>query len=278
MQMHLTDWTRSVVDVLAHPAGRQQLQALAAWLRRLSITDHFVLFVYEGSYRPLSLFDTFTDEQRCIFIDEYQTGPYLLDPFYLAGHPAQSEGVYSMRQLAPDQFYNSEYFLTYYHHLGLCEEVGFFITLRADTHAVLSLMRRRGRTRFHEDEIRQLESAMPVVSAAVRAAWEANSLAAERPVDEHDHLVQEAFANFGRGLLTERECEVVRLLLQGHSSQSIAQKLRISPATVKVHRKNLYEKLEIGSQSELLALFIQAIKGESSRRPSSMADRDYSNV
>ncbi|MGH8464381.1 MAG: response regulator transcription factor, partial [Pseudomonas sp.] len=87
-----------------------------------------------------------------------------------------------------------------------------------------------------------------------------------------------AFANFGRGLLTERECEVVRLLLQGHSSQSIAQKLRISPATVKVHRKNLYEKLEIGSQSELLALFIQAIKGESSRRPSSMADRDYSNV
>lgn len=155
------------------------------------------------------------------------------------------------------------YFRTYYHHLGLCEEVGFFINLGPDTHAVLSLMRRRGRTRFCEDEVRQLESAVPVVSAAVRAAWEANNQVATRPVDEHDHLVQEAFASFGRGVLTERECEVVRLLLQGHSSQSVAQKLRISPATVKVHRKNLYEKLGIGSQSELLALFIQAIKGKS---------------
>ena len=264
MQMHLTDWTRSVVEVMSQPAGGRQLQAVAAWLRRLSIADHFVLFIYEGSYRPLSLFDTFTDEQRCIFIDEYQTGPYLLDPFYLASQPSQPEGVYSMRQLAPDQFYNSEYFRTYYHHLGLCEEVGFFINLGPDTHAVLSLMRRRGRTRFYDDEIRQLESAVPVVSAAVRAAWEASRQVAVRPLDDHDHLVQEAFANFGRGLLTERECEVVRLLLQGHSSQSIAQKLRISPATVKVHRKNLYEKLRIGSQSELLALFVQAIKGKPS--------------
>lgn len=262
--MHLTDWTNSVVEVLSKPAGGPQLQALAAWLRRLSVVDHFVLFVYEGSYRPLSLFNTFSAEQRCIFIDEYQTGPYLLDPFYLASQPSQAEGVYSMRQLAPDQFYKSEYFQTYYHHLGLSEEVGFFMNLSPDTHAVLSLMRRRGRMKFHDDEVRQLESAVPVVNAAVRAAWEASQKVAARSVDDHDHRVQEAFANFGRGLLTDREREVVRLLLQGHSSLSIAQKLRISPATVKVHRKNLYEKLGIGSQSGLLALFVQAIKGNAS--------------
>ncbi|WP_280289563.1 LuxR C-terminal-related transcriptional regulator [Pseudomonas sp. BN417] len=34
---------------------------------------------------------------------------------------------------------------------------------------------------------------------------------------------------FGRGVLTARECEVARLLLEGHSNISVSQRLRISP-------------------------------------------------
>lgn len=45
------------------------------------------------------------------------------------------------------------------------------------------------------------------------------------------------------------------------SLQAVARKLAISSETVKVHRKHLYSKLGIKSQSELFALFLQAQRG-----------------
>ena len=56
-----------------------------------------------------------------------------------------------------------------------------------------------------------------------------------------------------------QEAEVVRLILQGHSSLSISLKLDISMTTVKTHRKNAYAKLNISSQSELLARFLSGL-------------------
>ncbi|WP_134553410.1 helix-turn-helix transcriptional regulator, partial [Pseudomonas aeruginosa] len=58
--------------------------------------------------------------------------------------------------------------------------------------------------------------------------------------------------------LTARELEVGRLMLSGCSSKEIARKLAISAETVKVHRKHMYGKLGIKSQSELFGLFLQA--------------------
>ncbi|HBO7171447.1 TPA: helix-turn-helix transcriptional regulator [Pseudomonas aeruginosa] len=261
MHGNLAEWTREVVEVLTREPGPLQLQSLASWLRRLCVVDHFVLFVYEGDYRPLSLFDTFPPDLRKIFVDEYQTGPYLLDPFYLTSQRFRPEGLYSMRKLAPDQFYASEYFRSYYHHLGMCEEIGFFTPVDEGGGAVLSLMRRRGSVPYSSEEIRLLSNATAAVHAVVRAAWAASREMGPRAIYDRDHLVREAFSHFGRRVLTERECEVARLLLQGHSNLSVAQCLGISSGTVKVHRKNLYEKLGIGSQSELLALFISELKG-----------------
>jgi DNA-binding CsgD family transcriptional regulator len=57
--------------------------------------------------------------------------------------------------------------------------------------------------------------------------------------------------------LTEREIETARLILQGFSSKAIAQRLGISPETVKVHRRNLYNKLQINGHAELFALLLQ---------------------
>ncbi|MGL4490227.1 MAG: helix-turn-helix domain-containing protein, partial [Rhizobiaceae bacterium] len=42
---------------------------------------------------------------------------------------------------------------------------------------------------------------------------------------------------------------------QGHSSESIGLQLGISTGTVKVHRRNIYRKLAITSQTQLFTLF-----------------------
>ncbi len=48
-------------------------------------------------------------------------------------------------------------------------------------------------------------------------------------------------------------------MLRGYSSALTAEKLNTSDGTVKIHRKNIYRKLEIGSQAELFSLFINCI-------------------
>lgn len=57
--------------------------------------------------------------------------------------------------------------------------------------------------------------------------------------------------------LTKRECEIVVLMARGKDKQAIAEKLFISEGTVKVHARNIYQKLGIHSKQELITLVEQ---------------------
>ena len=64
------------------------------------------------------------------------------------------------------------------------------------------------------------------------------------------------FQAFGKDVLTDREHGVVKMILTGHSSNSVALNLGISLPTVKSHRRNIYSKFQISSQAELFSLFV----------------------
>ena len=53
--------------------------------------------------------------------------------------------------------------------------------------------------------------------------------------------------------LTEREREVLNLVVQGNSNQQIANALVISVATVKAHISNILAKLQVSSRAEAIA-------------------------
>jgi NarL family two-component system response regulator LiaR len=57
--------------------------------------------------------------------------------------------------------------------------------------------------------------------------------------------------------LTEREMEVLNLVVQGHSNQQIANSLVISVATVKAHISSILSKLGVSSRSEASAYAIK---------------------
>ncbi|MFG0381376.1 response regulator transcription factor [Pseudomonas sp. zbq_18] len=257
----LKHWTSGVAQLLDQPAGRPRLLGLSQWLQQICPVDHFVLFVYEGNHRPLALFDTFPPDKRHVYVDDYQVGPYLLDPFYLACTRNQAAGLWRLRQFAPDHFYLGEYYLTYYQQTGLTEEVAFFVDLADGAKAVLSLMRSACSPAYSRDEIQLLDCAQSVVEQVVGQAWEQARVQAPRPAHDLDFKIREAFDHFGAQVLTAREQEVVQMLLRGHSSASVAEQLAISPGTVKIHRKNIYAKLGISSQSELLGLFVRDLAG-----------------
>ncbi|TBN01304.1 LuxR family transcriptional regulator [Hyunsoonleella flava] len=66
------------------------------------------------------------------------------------------------------------------------------------------------------------------------------------------------FSNFSQKLLSNsisnRERDIIRLLVLNHSSKSIADKLNISPNTVDTHRRNILKKLNISSTGELIGM------------------------
>jgi DNA-binding NarL/FixJ family response regulator len=57
--------------------------------------------------------------------------------------------------------------------------------------------------------------------------------------------------------LTAREREVLKLIAEGNSSKEIASILRISPKTVKVHRMNIMNNLDIHNVAELVTFAIK---------------------
>jgi DNA-binding CsgD family transcriptional regulator/transcriptional regulator with GAF, ATPase, and Fis domain len=58
-------------------------------------------------------------------------------------------------------------------------------------------------------------------------------------------------------LLTEREKDVLFLLVSGLSNKSIAEKLFVSPATIKTHTLNIYKKMDVRNRTSAIMKAIE---------------------
>lgn len=224
--------------------------------------DHVVVFAYSGSARPIDLYSTFSPSDYHVFVTLYQDGPYLLDPFFRAASLRQS-GVFRMQELAPDRFYSSEYFRSYYEKTGLAEELGFFVPVENGATIVLSLMRKARTGSFSNRDLSQLQAAHPFVSALVRHGWNdcAGRFAPDAPKPETATAPSEVATRVWSSLnLTARETAIIEKVLQGFSSESIGLEMGIATGTVKVHRRNIYRKLGISSQTQLLSLYLDKLR------------------
>jgi DNA-binding CsgD family transcriptional regulator len=64
--------------------------------------------------------------------------------------------------------------------------------------------------------------------------------------------------------LTEREQEVLHLILAGKTNKGIAAELNISENTVKTHAKNIYSKYDVSSRSELISIHLKTMPSSES--------------
>ncbi len=235
---------------------------LAGALKEIAPFNYMVVFGYLGTRPPLDLYDNFPQGKRKIFVEDYQEGPYLLDPYYTATTKPIDSGLYRLRDLAPDRFYQGEYFRNYYVQTGLAEEIAFLINLPEGAVVTVSLMRTE--KAFSAKELREMREFLPVVLAASEKHWEDLALNFSTPNDAesknaHGQRLEAALREFGKGLLTPREREVVEFTLKGHSAVAVGHIMGISPGTVRIHRRNIYSKLRIRSQGELFSGFIEAM-------------------
>ncbi|MGI9370743.1 MAG: helix-turn-helix domain-containing protein [Ruegeria sp.] len=205
---------------------------------------------------PEHIYDNVRQERRSEVIDRWLERAWLLDPFVVRFIGGSHAPVMVLRDVAPDRFGKTDYFGIYYKSLKLDDELGVFVTL-PDGVLFFSLGPELGKKRFSRREVKQLTEIHPIIAALCEQHFHRSPQPNQQSLGNSVNL-ETVIENVCDGL-TKREIEVVQNLLRGHSSHSIALLLDVSPATVKVHRKNIYRKLGISSQSALFSIFLQSV-------------------
>ncbi len=270
----LEQWSRGVSEILAALESPQFDRVVFQAISRLVQIDFTVAFAYRGRVRPLILACTVEEPYRRVMLDDYVSGPYLLDPFFHAALSGTKSGCYRLSSFAPDQFRQSEYYRTHYHRTQIGEEIGFFFELPDHVTGVLSVLRWRQHSPISRPEFSILQAIETSLRAIVIKRWSDASKRMDRPQrieGERGAVGNEFFddfKSFGGSQLSLREHQIVSLILQGHSTESIARQLDLSPGTVKVHRRNVYRKLGISSQAELFAAFLESMREREVERTS----------
>ena len=210
-----------------------------------------IFYPLEGAPQALEEYDAQPTSKPASMLT-YLNGLYLLDPFFQACREGYSSGVYRLEEVAPDNFRQSEYFLNYFHDNVLEDEVQLILQLPGRGTLSLSLGMQR---RFSAEDTGLMTMMAAWVLPLMQQHWQQSTQRAPAM----DSQIRDALSQFGCGVLSDRELEIARLVLRGFSSKAMAERLNISPDTVKVHRRHLYAKLDISSQPELFSLFIQSL-------------------
>ncbi len=270
-EARLAAWHRELGALIEALDGADFPERLVRALTQLVPFDLAAVFVYRGRSRPLNLFDNFELVDAKKGISVYVENTYVLNPFYQACQKGLVDGVYRIRDLAPDAFFESEYYKSHRILRRRTEEIGYItedwpkdleeidiaIHLDSDVIGEISLYRAIRDRGFADDELARLSMATPLIAALLKRYWSRFG-ASKFQTQPPDSRIDRIFASFGKSVLSDREREVTQLILRGHSSASICSNLDISLGTVKTHRKNAYAKLRISSQSELLSLFLKS--------------------
>ena len=216
--------------------------------------------VYHREQRPRRILHRFDPSERALPEDAYLSGPYVLDPHYQLFAAGGPNGVHRLTDIAPDDFFQSEYYRVFYSQIGLSDSIELLWRIDADSALNIFIERSIRHPKFQDADMVAINTLLPVIFASAARHHELTAAASRRDTDNLTHRkVQSTIENFASSLLTQRERQVLFYMISGYSSVLTAQRLNTSEGTIKIHRKNIYRKLDIGSQAELFSLFINCI-------------------
>jgi DNA-binding CsgD family transcriptional regulator len=230
---------------------------LVAMLRQLVHCDDATIILYPGTDLPVIEYFEIPEGSQGSNLDVYVKGAFLLDPFYLAASRDRAFGVFRLRDLAPRDFKSSDYYKSWYLNCPYQDECGYLIPVGEEGFLNIALGIYPPRAAFTKAELAILRGIGPVVELLCQQNW-VDAGTRSTGVDLRGQL-HAALNSFGSSLLTDREAQVIKLVLHGHSTKTLAEKLSISMETVKLHRKHAYSKLEVSSQAELFYLFLDSV-------------------
>lgn len=246
------DWHQSLARLLQNNSHPDFPVLLSHALQPVLAHDNVIIKSYRGDSCPRILYEDYPDQLHAEYIERYLDGMYRLDPVSNSIRDGMSSGILRINQRT-GQLQASDYYKHYYRELRLDDEIGILFAGDDDSVLVMSIGRRQ-RNLATTAELRALRNLYPVLQHLLSGFAQNQDSTTSAPDDD---ALERALASFAGGLLTPREQEIARLMLQGNSSKLIARQLNISQATVKVHRRNLYMRLGVRSELQLCDLFLK---------------------
>lgn len=196
----------------------------------------------------------FSDEMVRRYLENY----YVFDPFYASWRRERRLGIVPLKRLADDEAKRGQYIAGFLTQSEIVDEVGILLADGGDW--CLGIFLDRSEKPFRDGEIALLNERLPVFAALhaldlrtrepgfLRTSAEPGPGAAPRREPRvPDSLWPE---------LSQRERELVQLVLAGHPTAAIAKRLGIAVGTAKNHRRRIYEKLDITTERELFLQFL----------------------
>ncbi|WP_191485764.1 response regulator transcription factor [Pseudomonas sp. FEN] len=250
LDLHSLAWHRSVGKLIMQLNRPEFWSSLIRLLNEYVKIDNWVVLIFNNQQVKIVSFPEVADtEEVDALTHRYVKELYLLDPFYIANRENPQSGFFHMLDIAPEYFLKTEYYHQYFAKYISVDEVQYNVQLDTDRTLCISL---GSNVHFDQEQITTLDIIKPWIIALMhqRMHFETDL---EKDCSEPP-LEPETIIPPGTQI-TSREKDVLNLLLSGFSNKEIAGKLFLSTETIKVHRRNIYTKLNIKSQSELFARF-----------------------
>lgn len=250
-----------LAEAIRHLGAAGFEAALWNLFRAVAAPDNLIILAYRDSGAPLVLYRRADNPAVYAQLDStYLPGAFRLDPYFDLHLSRVPAGAYRLRDIAPDAFHRSRYFLEYYDATTLVDEVTFVAYPAAGVSLNLCLGRDVGSgLAFSPRELETCQRLAPIIAALAEAHW-SELRDAGGPAEDTAAMLAHAAGLRHQIQLSPRQAEVALLILRGHSTMSIGLRLGLSPQTVKVFRKQLYSRCAISSQAELFALMLPLLR------------------
>jgi DNA-binding CsgD family transcriptional regulator len=256
----LNDWNRDLARAIAALGSENFFPALIDAVRQQVPIAYPQVWLYHRDLPPRLLYHEIPPEAISDQVDNYLDGPYREDPFFQASINRPRSRIYRLSRVTAGKLEESSYYHDYYAGTGTVDEAIFLSQLRSGNVANLSMMRLPKQGPFSDAEYQLLYSLADAVSELLRSHSEFDSFCVKNLIQpDIDHQIDLAFRTFGASLLSPREKDVLELMLRGYGTDTSASRLTIARETVRRHRKSIYRKLDVSSQTDLFSLFLNAM-------------------
>ena len=256
----LSKWNRDISRAIGALGRDEFFPALIEAINGQVHIDFPQIWLYHKDLPPRVLHHQIPTSAIDAQVDQYLEGPYREDPFYQASMNQPKSKLYRLSRVTMGKLEQTDYYREYYSETGTVDEAVYLARLHAGNVINLSMMRLPQHGPFSEEEYETLYLLAEPVSELLKTHTEHDDFAINNLIQPGiDHQIDLAFRTFGESLLSPREKDVLELMLRGYGTDTSASRLKIAVETVRRHRKSIYRKLDVSSQTDLFSLFLNSM-------------------
>ena len=256
----LSKWNRDLSQAIAALGTNEFFPTLVAAIGGQVSIDYPQVWLYHRDLPPRVLYHEIPQHAVPSQIDEYLEGPYREDPFYQTSVQQPRSRIYLLSRVTMGKLEQSTYYQNYYADTGTVDEAVYISKLHGGNVINLSMMRLPRNGPFTDEDYETLYLLADPVSELIKSHSEHNDFAVTNLIQPGiNHQIDLAFRTFGASILSPREKDVLELMLRGYGTDTSAKRLDIAVETVRRHRKSIYRKLDVSSQTDLFSLFLNSM-------------------